>query len=303
MNLPTPPESPTPEGSTPPPSPPDAATPPVHVPDGHAPHGHGHGGTPSGAYLVTLSLAALGVVYGDIGTSPLYAFKEVFSEHYHLPITEANILGILSLIFWALILVISVKYITFVMRADLKGEGGIMVLTALVTPFRAAAPGGSRVPDEEPGDVHERRGESHEHAVRRISRQRRVLILLGLFGAALLYGDGMITPAISVLSAIEGLEVATDCFARPGREFLIPLITVVILIGLFSVQRRGTAGLGKIFGPLTLTWFAVLAGLGLLPRRALARRARAQSTRSTGSSSSPHNGSPASSCWARCSSW
>ena len=170
-------------------------------------------------------------------------------------------MGILSLIFWALILVITVKYITFVMRADLKGEGGIMVLTALVTPFRNAAPGGARTPVTD-ADVVEQPGETHEHAVRRIGRHRTVLILLGLFGASLLYGDGMITPAISVLSAIEGLEVATDFFAGE-RQFLIPLITVVILIALFAVQSRGTAGLGKVFGPLTLTWFALLAGLGI----------------------------------------
>ena len=222
---------------------------------------HATDSKPTGAYLVTLSLAALGVVYGDIGTSPLYAFKEVFSEHYGLTTSPANVMGILSLIFWALILVITVKYITFVMQADLKGEGGIMVLTALVTPFRNAAPGGARAP-EEPGNVVEQPGETHEHAVRRVSRYRSVLILLGLFGASLLYGDGMITPAISVLSAIEGLEVATDFFTGE-RQFLIPLITVVILIALFAVQSRGTAGLGKVFGPLTLTWFVLLAGLGI----------------------------------------
>ena len=223
---------------------------------------HATDSKPTGAYLVTLSLAALGVVYGDIGTSPLYAFKEVFSEHYGLATSPENVMGILSLIFWALILVITVKYITFVMRADLKGEGGIMVLTALVTPFRNAAPGGARAPEALEG-VHEEPGETHEHAVKRVSRYRSVLILLGLFGASLLYGDGMITPAISVLSAIEGLEVATDFFATPERAFLIPLITVVILVALFAVQSRGTAGLGKVFGPLTLTWFILLAGLGI----------------------------------------
>ena len=215
---------------------------------------------PTGAYLTTLSLAALGVVYGDIGTSPLYAFKEVFSEHYGLEASPANVMGILSLIFWALVLVISVKYLTFVMRADLKGEGGIMVLTALVTPFRNAAPGGARTVAPVT-DVDEKPGETHEHAVRRVSRHRSVLIMLGLFGASLLYGDGMITPAISVLSAIEGLEVATDFFAG-DRQVLIQIITVAILVALFSVQSRGTAGLGKIFGPLTLTWFLVIAGLG-----------------------------------------
>ncbi len=222
---------------------------------------HATDSKPTGAYLVTLSLAALGVVYGDIGTSPLYTFKEVFSEHYGLQASPANVMGILSLIFWALILVITVKYITFVMRADLKGEGGIMVLTALVTPFRNAAPGGARMPAPDV-DVVEQPGETREHAARRVGRHRTILILLGLFGASLLYGDGMITPAITVLSAIEGLEIATDFFSG-DRQFLIPLITVVILVGLFAIQSRGTAGLGKVFGPIMLTWFAVLAGLGI----------------------------------------
>ncbi|HEX8386714.1 MAG TPA: potassium transporter Kup, partial [Rubricoccaceae bacterium] len=169
-------------------------------------------------------------------------------------------------IFWSLIVVITVKYLTFVMRADLRGEGGIMVLTALVTPSRVGAPGGATEPEVvsvADADAARGPGETRQQGAQRVSRHRSVLIMLGLFGAALLYGDGMITPAISVLSAIEGLEIATPFFADPDRAFLIPLITIAILIGLFSIQSRGTAGLGKVFGPITLTWFLVLAGLGL----------------------------------------
>jgi KUP system potassium uptake protein len=184
---------------------------------------------PGGRYLLSLSLLALGVVYGDIGTSPLYALRECFGVHHPLAVTLPNILGVLSLIFWSLILVISLKYLVFILRADNKGEGGILALTALVTPVRASATG-----------------------------RRRLLVILGLFGAALLYGDGMITPAISVLSAVEGLKVATPFF----NPFVIP-ITVGILIGLFYFQRRGTAGLGSIFGPVTLAWFGVLSVLGI----------------------------------------
>ena len=218
---------------------------------------------PTGSYLAALSLAALGVVYGDIGTSPLYALKEVFSHHYGLAATPANVLGILSLIFWSLVLVISVKYLAFVMRADLRGEGGIMVLTALVTPSRAHAPGSPRRPAGADAAPETAPGETREHAAERVGRRRAVLIALGLFGAALLYGDGMITPAISVLSAIEGLSVATDFFTVPGREPLIPGITIAILVALFAVQSRGTAGLGKIFGPITMVWFTMLAGFGV----------------------------------------
>jgi KUP system potassium uptake protein len=179
-------------------------------------------------YLLVLSLAALGVVYGDIGTSPIYALRESFGEHYGLAASPANVLGILSLIFWALIIVISVKYLMFVMRADNRGEGGMIALTALVAPPSA-----------------ERR------------RPRGILVLIGLFGAALLYGDSMITPAISVLSAIEGLEVATPFF----EHYIIP-ITVTILVALFAIQFRGTGGIGKVFGPITLIWFLTLAVLG-----------------------------------------
>jgi KUP system potassium uptake protein len=183
---------------------------------------------PTGRYLAALSLAALGVVYGDIGTSPLYAMREAFSDHSGIAPTPANVLGILSLIFWALIIVISIKYLAFVMRADNRGEGGMIALTALVIPRRVTA------------------------------KTSSVLVLMGLFGASLLYGDSMITPAISVLSAVEGLEVATPFF----QPFIVP-ITCVILVGIFAVQSRGTAGIGKVFGPITALWFTTLAVLGI----------------------------------------
>ena len=191
------------------------------------PHGDG---PPRGRYLAFLSLAALGVVYGDIGTSPIYALRESLHGAHGIDSSPANVLGILSLITWSLILVISVKYLGFVMRADNRGEGGIMALTALVAPPGGEAKGG-----------------------------RKLLVLAGLFGAALLYGDSMITPAISVLSAVEGLEVATPVFA----PYVIP-ITVVILFGLFAIQRHGTARVGSLFGPIVLVWFLVLAVLGVL---------------------------------------
>ena len=206
---------------------------------------HSASAPPTGKYLAALSLAALGVVYGDIGTSPLYAIRESFSELYGVAPTPANILGVLSLIFWSLIIVISIKYLVFVMRADNNGEGGIMALTALVTPERRAAPGGQaeRDPDESTFTA----------------RRRNALVLIGLFGASLLYGDSMITPAISVLSAIEGLEVATPVF----QPYILP-ITIAILVALFSIQSRGTAGIGKVFGPVTLLWFGVLATMGAI---------------------------------------
>jgi KUP system potassium uptake protein len=182
------------------------------------------------AALAKLSLAALGIVYGDIGTSPLYAVKECFGPEHGLDVTPENVLGVLSLIVWALLLVIVFKYMTFVMRADNQGEGGILALFALVHP---------RNPKQQ------RKG-------------TMVLLMLGLFGAALLYGDGIITPAISVLSAVEGLGVATHAF----EPYVVP-ITVVILVGLFFVQRRGTQRVGVVFGPLMLAWFAAIAGLGI----------------------------------------
>ncbi|MEJ2340025.1 MAG: potassium transporter Kup [Gemmatimonadales bacterium] len=192
-----------------------------------------------GRRLLALSLAAIGVVYGDIGTSPIYAFRESFHTSHGIEPVSANILGVLSLIFWSLIIVISVKYLGLVMRADNRGEGGIVALTALVMPPD------TRVTDEEP--------------VVRIQRSRRWLLgMVGLFGAALLYGDSMITPAISVLSAVEGLEVATPVF----RPFVIP-VTIGILLALFFFQKRGTEGLGAVFGPVTLVWFISLAALGV----------------------------------------
>lgn len=182
-----------------------------------------------GRKLLLLSLVALGVVYGDIGTSPLYAIRECFFGEYGIEPSRANVLGVLSLVFWAIILVVTTKYIVFILRADNLGEGGVIALTALV---------GSR----------------------KGSRQRglRFALAIGLFGAALLYGDGMITPAISVMSAVEGLKVATPFF----EPYVIP-ITIAILAGLFLLQRRGTAGLGVVFGPITLTWLVVIALLGI----------------------------------------
>jgi KUP system potassium uptake protein len=181
--------------------------------------------------LIYLALGALGIVYGDIGTSPLYALRESFHHTYGIEPGPANVLGILSLIFWSLIIIISIKYLVFVLRADNQGEGGILALTALVMP--------------------------RESGTSRYGR-KRILILLGIFGTSLLYGDGIITPAISVLSAVEGLEVATPFF----RPYIIP-ITVVILFTLFILQSRGTESVGKIFGPITLIWFITMAALGI----------------------------------------
>lgn len=178
--------------------------------------------------IVGMAVAAIGVVYGDIGTSPLYTLKEVFNGHHAVPATPENVYGILSLVFWALMLVVSAKYVLFIMRADNRGEGGIMALMSLAL----------RVVDSK--------------------RQAWWLSVLGVFGAALFYGDGMITPAISVLSAVEGLEVATPAF----QPFVIP-IALVVLIGLFLMQRRGTASVGAIFGPVMLCWFLLLAALGI----------------------------------------
>jgi KUP system potassium uptake protein len=190
-----------------------------------------HSSQPKGP-LAALSLGALGVVYGDIGTSPLYALRECFLGHYALPINDENVLGILSLMVWALICVISIKYLTFVMQADNHGEGGILALLSL-----------TKAGSDEKG----------------APRSRVALLLLGLFGAALLYGEGVITPAISVLSAVEGLSIATPAF----EPFILP-ITVGILIGLFAVQSRGTAGIATIFGPIMLVWFSTLGVLGIL---------------------------------------
>jgi KUP system potassium uptake protein len=177
--------------------------------------------------LPLLCLTAMGVVYGDIGTSPLYAIRECFFGPHGVPVTHANILGVLSLIFWSLVIVVTLKYHVYVLRADNRGEGGILALMAL---------------------VRDRQG----------GTSQRVLVALGLFGAALLYGDGVLTPAISVLGATEGLEVATPLLT----PFVVP-ITVAILIGLFLFQRRGTAGVGVVFGPVILLWFLTLAVLGV----------------------------------------
>ena len=179
--------------------------------------------------LPALTLAALGVVFGDIGTSPLYALRECFSGPHALPATPENVMGVLSLIFWSLLIIVSVKYLGFVMRMSNRGEGGILALMALAFPER-----------DKP------------------SRQRLVLMAGGVFGAALLYGDGMITPAISVLSAVEGLTVASDHI-----KAFVPLIACVVLVGLFSLQRIGTGRVGKLFGPVMVVWFATLALLGI----------------------------------------
>jgi KUP system potassium uptake protein len=180
-------------------------------------------------YKLLLTLAALGVVYGDIGTSPLYALKEAF-HHSHLATTSDNILGILSLVFWSLMIVISIKYLVFVLRADDNGEGGILALASLI---------------------------NTDHKKQMSPKVKGLLVLLGVFGAAFLYGDGIITPAISILSAVEGLSVITPVF----NPYIIP-ITVGILILLFSIQKKGTGSVGKIFGPVTLTWFLVIGLLG-----------------------------------------
>ncbi|MBK8251631.1 MAG: potassium transporter Kup [Polyangiaceae bacterium] len=195
--------------------------------ESHAPksaHGHGHGST------WALMLAALGIVYGDIGTSPLYAIKECFSPEstHRVETTPENVLGVLSLVFWSLTMVVTVKYLMFVMRADNEGQGGILALLALVPPKNGKRDG------------------------------RPILLPLVLFGAALLYGDGVITPAISVLSAVEGLQEA----ATSLKPVIVPL-TCGILIGLFLVQKRGTGGVGAVFGPLMVVWFLTLSVLGV----------------------------------------
>jgi KUP system potassium uptake protein len=195
-----------------------------HDHESHGEHNHSKTGT------AALALGALGVVYGDIGTSPLYSFKESFTEESHKMTVDAiNVYGICSLAFWALVIIISVKYLLLVMRADNKGEGGILALTALVMPKRT-----------------------------KNVTKAGLLVSLGVFGTALLYGDGIITPAISVLSAVEGLEEVSPAFA----SWVLP-IAVVILLGLFMVQSRGTGTVGKVFGPIMVVWFITLALLGL----------------------------------------
>ena len=201
-----------------------SAAAPATSPVQPAPPAHAHGS------LGALAFGALGVVFGDIGTSPLYALKECVSKEHGVPPTPENVLGLLSLIFWALMMVVTVKYLTFIMRADNQGEGGILALLALV-PMKVRGTGASV----------------------------GWIAALVVFGAALLYGDGIISPAISVLSAIEGLEVATDKL----KPVVVPL-TCVILVGLFAVQKRGTAGIGKVFGPIMVVWFLSLAVMGLV---------------------------------------
>jgi KUP system potassium uptake protein len=186
---------------------------------------------PTGRYLMLLAFGALGVVYGDIGTSPLYAIKECFHGEHGIAVSRENVLGVLSLIFWALTLIISVKYIAFVLRADNKGEGGVLALMSLAMP---------------------------EKAGERTRGMARWVLLIGVFGSALLYGDGIITPAVSILSAVEGLNVATPKF----NPYVIP-ITVVIIVGLFAVQRHGTGRVGTMFGPITFIWFITITLLGV----------------------------------------
>ncbi len=180
--------------------------------------------------LLGLAVGAIGVVYGDIGTSPLYAIKESFgSPHHPLPLNHDNVVGVLSIMAWSLFSIVTLKYVLLIMRADNRGEGGIMALMALVRRSLADA------------------------------RLRGFLIGLGMFGAALFYGDGMITPAISVLSAVEGLEVATPVL----KPYVIPL-TLVVITALFLVQQTGTGRVGLLFGPVMVVWFTVLALLGAL---------------------------------------
>lgn len=173
--------------------------------------------------LLVLSLGSLGIVYGDIGTSPLYALRECFYGKHAIAPTHGNVLGVLSLILWSLLLIISVKYLILILRADNRGEGGILALATLVS------------------DVVQR---------------GKIFFLVGLFGAALLYADGMITPAISVMGAVEGLHIATPLF-----DSYVVTITIVILVALFLFQSRGTTGVGTVFGPVTLVWFVAIAAL------------------------------------------
>ncbi len=195
-----------------------------------------------------LSLAALGVVYGDIGTSPLYALKECFRGEHSVPPSQANVLGVLSLIFWTLGFVVTFKYLTFILRADNHGEGGILALLALILDDKEKAKAKARA--DGTSDPPSGRGAK--------LKGPGLTVLLVVFGAALLYGDGVITPAISVLSAMEGLEVATSSL----KPAVVPL-TVAVLLGLFLIQKRGTGGLGKVFGPVTLLWFVTIGTLGL----------------------------------------
>ncbi len=210
-----------------PPGPAPAATPPPEEPARTPPPERaGHG--PRGGALGKLALGALGVVFGDIGTSPLYALKECFGGHYRVQPSPENVFGVLSLVFWAMTFVVTFKYLSFVMRANNRGEGGILALMALVGQKDVSQKG------------------------------RATLLVLGLFGAGLLYGDGVITPAISVLGAVEGVAVAA-----PGLSRLVVPLAVVILLGLFLFQRRGTGAVGMVFGPVMVVWFVTIAILGV----------------------------------------
>src|SRR3954467_6920113 len=187
------------------------------------------GGAGKEAAKAALVLGALGVVFGDIGTSPLYAMKEVFAPAHHLRPDPSTVYGVLSLVFWSVMIIVSLKYLTFIMRADNEGEGGIMALISLVQGVK-------------------------------VRRRMAVwaLVALGVFGASLFYGDGMITPAISVLSAVEGLEIAA-----PGLKDVVVPITLAIITTLFTIQRFGTAAVGRLFGPVMLLWFGAQAAFGV----------------------------------------
>ncbi len=224
-----------------------------HATTGHEqPQQHGHHGPVTGKRLFGLTLGSLGVVYGDIGTSPIYAIREALGHGNHvlvtgtephnghevIPFNPTVVFGALSIVFWALIIIISIKYLFFVMRADNQGEGGILALSALL-------------PHKKPD------GAPRSGIAKAAAAGSGALLLLGLFGTALLYGDGMITPAISVLSAVEGIEI----YSSAAKPFVLP-ITIIIIIGLFAVQRWGTGKVGQVFGPIMIVWFGTLAVLG-----------------------------------------
>src|SRR5215210_1233781 len=187
---------------------------------------HGHAQGP----LYKLAIGAIGIVFGDIGTSPIYAFRETFAGHHTLIPDRLHIFGVLSLIFWSMMIIVTLKYVTIIMRADNKGEGGSLALLALIN----RTLGGKK-------------------------KWTSGIILLGVFATALFYGDSMITPAISVLSAVEGLTTVQASF----QPFVIP-VSIGILVGLFAIQSRGTAKVGLLFGPVMLFYFAVIAGLGVM---------------------------------------
>ena len=185
---------------------------------------------PHGSSILALTLGAVGVVYGDIGTSPLYALKEVFNGTHGITLTPANLIGAVSVVLWSLTVVVSIKYVTLILRADNRGEGGVMAMMALAST-----------------------------AVRRRPRLRAAVLMFGLLGTALFYGDGVITPAISVLSAVEGLEVATPVL----KPYVVPLTTLV-MVALYAAQRRGTGSIGAVFGPIMVLWFFAIGALGVI---------------------------------------